>query len=103
MVQLIDIVILLIIGIVIFQFWQLRKQSEAATHYAQDYCERNDIQFISVSRAKTRLVFFKRNLLEWHSTFNFEFSGNGEDANAGQLLLIDQRLVNVTTEVYRTL
>lgn len=101
MVQLIDIIVLIVISLVIFQFWQLRRQSEVALAYAKDYCERNNIQFISVARDHTRLVFFKRKLLEWHAKFQFEFSGNGEDSNYGELVLIDLRLVNVTTEVYK--
>ncbi|WP_017445504.1 DUF3301 domain-containing protein [Gayadomonas joobiniege] len=101
MVQLTDLIVLISIALVIFQFWQLRRQSEAALAYAKDYCERNNIQFISVARQKTRMVFFKKQLLEWHSKFQFEFSGNGEDSNFGELVLIDQRLINVTTEVYK--
>ncbi|WP_440904946.1 DUF3301 domain-containing protein [Catenovulum sp. SX2] len=101
MVQLIDILVIALLVAVILQFWLLRKQSEAALAYAQDYCERNGLQFVSVSRKQTRIKLFKRNLIEWHSQFAFEFSGNGEDLCQGQLTLIDQRLINVNAEAYR--
>lgn len=101
MVQLIDLIVLIFIGLFIYQFWQLRKQSESALAYSQDYCERNNIQFVSVARKKTKIRIFQKKMFEWHSEFEFEFSGNGEDSNKGCLSLIDQRLVDITTEAYR--
>ena len=99
--QLIDIVLLIIFFLVGFQFWQLRKQTETAYAYAKDYCERNHIQFIALARKKTQIRWFRKKLFEWRSEFEIEFSGNGEDASSGIMILEDQRLVDISTQAYR--
>ncbi|MCU4676958.1 DUF3301 domain-containing protein [Catenovulum sp. 2E275] len=98
--QLIDIVILIGLFLVGFQFWQLRKQTEAALAYANNYCEQNNLQFISLARKQTKIKLFKKKLIEWQSEFEIEFSGNGEDSSLGFMQLQDMRLVNITTQAY---
>lgn len=101
MVSLIDILVLVGILSVCFQFWQLRQQAEVANKHAKRYCEQNSLQFISCARKKTRLQFFKKKLVEWQSQYEFEFSGNGEDANRGWLVMQDNLLSDISAEPYR--
>ncbi len=96
-----DVLVLTLIIAVVLQFWQLRKQAEIANKIAQQYCEKNDLQYIACARIKTKLIFFKRQFANWHSVYLFEFSGNGEDKNQGEITLEDCRLLDITTEVYR--
>lgn len=98
--QLIDIIILIGIFLIVAQFWQLRKQTETAHAYARNYCEKNNIQFIALARKKTKIKLFKRKLIVWRSEFDIEFSGNGEDASSGFMVLEDMRLVDITTQAY---
>ncbi len=98
--QLINILVLIAIFLFAFQFWQLRRQTETAHAYAKDYCERNNLQFISLARKKTQIRLFRKKLLEWRSEFEIEFSGNGEDSSTGSMILEDMRLVGITTQAY---
>lgn len=98
--QLIDIIILIGIFLIGAQFWQLRKQTEAAHAYARNYCEKNNIQFIALARKKTSIKLFQKKLIVWRSLFDIEFSGNGEDASSGSMLLEDMRLIEITTQAY---
>ena len=53
--SLFDLVLLIAIGLVMFQFWRIRAISEAARQYLEHYCEKNQLQLISVGDAR----FFK--------------------------------------------
>ena len=79
---LLELVIWLIIGFTGYQFWRIRGISERTNVYLKQYCNSNNLQLLSVARAKTRFTF-KYGKPDWHSKFNFEFSSNGEDRYTG--------------------
>ncbi|AWB67646.1 DUF3301 domain-containing protein [Saccharobesus litoralis] len=99
--QVLDILILALILAVCMQFWQLRKQAEQALLIAQNYCEKNNLQFISCARSTTKLCFFKQQFAVWQSQYIFEFSGNGEDKAQGHLTIENQRLIDISCDAYR--
>lgn len=98
--NLIDILILLFIIVVVVQFWRIRAISEQAKVHLTNYCDKNDIQFISIARTKTR-IGIQRGKLDWNIEFIFEFSGNGEDRDQGTLYMSGLRLVNIELPAYR--
>lgn len=79
-----DILLFVIIVLLAVQFWRLRSISEFAKTYLEEYCEQQDLQLISVARKKTKLtsVYGK---IDFGCTYEFEFSGNGEDSYTGVL------------------
>ena len=95
-----DIVVLLIVAVVAFQFWRIRAIAEQAKAYLQVYCQRQQLQLISVARHKTRLGF-NRGKLDWHTEFHFEFSGNGEDSYQGTLIMSGLSVLDTQLPAYR--
>lgn len=98
--NLFDLIILLIIVLLAAMFWRFRGISEAVKIQLETYCERQQLQLISVARTKTRLASH-RGKLDFHSDFVFEFSGNGEDSNQGQVKMIGLRVKTIDTPAYR--
>lgn len=95
-----DIWLLIAIGLVIFQFWRVRAITEAANVYASRYCEQQQLQLLSLARAKTRLKWL-RGKLDWYTEFQFEFSGNGEDKYTGTLIMNGLRVTQTQVPPYR--
>lgn len=98
--SLFDLVLLIAIALVMFQFWRIRAISEAARKYLEHYCEKHQLQLISVARSKTRLGSH-RGKLDWHTQFRFEFSGNGEDSYQGQISLAGMKVIATELPAYR--
>jgi hypothetical protein len=98
--NLFDIMLLLIIAIIAFQFWRIRAITEQANRYMHHYCDKNQLQLISISRRKTRLTLF-RGKLDWYNEFDFEFSGNGEDSYRGELVMKGLSVQSTDLPAYR--
>ena len=98
--NLFDIVILLVVVIVAMQFWRIRAIAEHAKVHLTHYCEKQDLQFISLARSRTRLASH-RGKLDWHTEFTFEFSGNGEDSYQGTLTMAGLEVLNTELPAYR--
>lgn len=95
-----DILLSLIVIVIMLQFWRIRAISEQAKHYLEQYCEKQHLQLLSVSRFKTR-VTMHRGKIDWHNEFNFEFSGNGEDSYQGKLTMKGLNVTNTDIPAYR--
>ena len=95
-----DIVLLLIVAVIVFQFWRIRAIAEQAKAYLQVYCQRQQLQLISIARRKTRLTFH-RGKLDWRTEFSFEFSGNGEDSYQGTLVMSGLSVLDTQLPAYR--
>ena len=100
MYSLTDILILLLVVVIAAQFWRMRAISEAAQRYVAQYCEKQQLQLISVARSHTRITVV-RGKPDWKTQFVFEFSGNGEDKYQGQLDMEGLRAVSTTVPPYR--
>jgi hypothetical protein len=94
--------LILLIGIILLaaMFWRFRAISEAIKSQLDAYCERQQLQLISVARVKIRLGSY-RGKLDFHSDFIFEFSGNGEDSCQGQVKMIGLKIQSIDTPAYR--
>ena len=95
-----DLILLISIFLLAAMFWRIRAVSEAIRIHLDTYCERQQLQLISVARVKTRLGSYKGKL-DFHSEFVFEFSGNGEDTCQGQVKVIGLKVQNIETPAYR--
>ncbi|MDN4500921.1 DUF3301 domain-containing protein [Alteromonadaceae bacterium BrNp21-10] len=98
--NLFDIIMLLVIIVVVVQFWRIRAITEYANQYLLRYCEKNQLQLVSVARRKTRIAIH-HGKLDWYSEFDFEFSGNGEDSSTGELSMRGLRIENTVLPAYR--
>lgn len=98
----VDIYILLGVCIIIWYFYFLRKVAERARALTEQYCEQNGIQFIAIARSKTSLGASKRLGIYLRSTFEFEFSGDGESSYTGTLTMNGVKPNNFDTPPYKT-
>lgn len=97
---LLELVVWLVIGFTGYQFWRIRAISEQTNTYLKQYCDKHNLQLLSVARAKTRFSF-KYGKPDWHSLFNFEFSSNGEDRYTGEVELIGVRVMRTEVPPHR--
>lgn len=95
-----DLILLLSIFLLAAIFWRFRAISEQAKAHLEDYCERQQLQLISVARVKTRLASYKGKL-DFQSEFSFEFSGNGENSYLGTARMAGLKLLEVDTPAYK--
>ncbi len=95
-----ELTLLLIILFVSFQFWRIRSISESAYNYVSHYCQKNQLQLLSLSRKKTR-IFTKSGPLDWYSVFEFEFSGTGDDRYTGSFEMIGKRIISTHTPPHK--
>jgi hypothetical protein len=99
-INLLDIVLLAVIGFIAWQFWQLRGISEYAKQQVQAYCQKQQLQFISLAREKTRLGF-THGKLGWHCQFVFEFSSTGEESYQGKMTMAGLHITTIDLPPYR--
>ena len=95
-----DLILLIGIFLLAAMFWRFRAMSESVRAQLATYCERQNIQFISVARVKTRIGSY-RGKLDFHCDFVFEFSGNGEDTTQGYVKMIGLKIQHIDTPAYR--
>lgn len=95
-----NVFLLILLGFGFFLFWQGRGISEAATRHVKHYCEKHQLQLISVSR-KRRQLGLVSGRLGWVSTYQFEFSGNQEDKYTGTILLANNQVKQIDVPAYK--
>ena len=98
--NLFDLILLIGIFLLAAMFWRFRAISEAVKSQLDTYCERQQLQLISVARVKIRLGSYKGKL-DFYSDFVFEFSGNGEDSCRGQVKMVGLKIQKIDTPAYR--
>jgi hypothetical protein len=98
--NLFDLVVLLVIFLIVGQFWRIRAISEKVGQHLEQYCRLNQLQLISIARSKTRLGSYQGRL-DWKSEFTFEFSGTGEDSYQGNVKMVGLHVLETLTPAYR--
>ncbi|PJG60544.1 DUF3301 domain-containing protein [Aeromonas cavernicola] len=79
-------------------FWQARRQAELASHYMQRYCQRYDLQLLSLARSRQELA---RHPLRLLTHYQFEFSSDGESHYQGTLKMQGLHVVAVELPPHR--
>lgn len=83
-----ELLMALLLGLVIGEFWRSRQQSELANRLVAQYCQRQGWQLVSVSRDTAEMMpLLLRELLRKPSCFLFEFSSDGLTQGSGELIL----------------
>jgi hypothetical protein len=96
-----NIYLLLGLFLIIWYFITMRKITENAHRFALQYCQQQGIQFIALSRQKTRLSFSKKLGLYWKTQFVLEFSGDRESSYQGTLIFNNQQCVDIIMPPFR--
>jgi hypothetical protein len=95
-----SLVILLSIGLTAFQFWRLRDIGEFSIQYANQYCEKQNLQFLSLARRSTR-ISAHRGKLDWKIVYQLEFSSSGSDAYIGTMTCFDNSVIEMNLPAYK--
>lgn len=78
--------------VIAMEFWQRRRQAELAERLVNQYCGREQWQFISIARHEAEILpLLLRMLLRKPSCFTFEYSEAEEDKSQGELFLTGLR------------
>lgn len=96
-----NIYFLLIILAIFWYFIYLRKVSEVARRHIIKYCKTENLQFISIARRNSKLRFNRRYGPHFLSTFDIEFSGDGESKYQGAMFLRAYKLESIELPAYR--
>jgi hypothetical protein len=96
-----NIYYLLVFFLFCWYFIYLRQVSEAAKRFVVNHCKAEKLQFIAIARRSSRLKVSKKYGLCLYSTFDFDFSGDGESNNQGTLTLFGLKLDSFDLPAYR--
>ena len=95
-----SLIILLFIAAIALQFWRLRGISEYTIQYAEQYCKKEGLQFISLARNKTR-ISLERGKPDWLIEYDLEFSSDGETQYVGTITSHGKRVKSANLPVFR--
>lgn len=95
-----DAILLIAVGFVALLFWQGRRQAELARLHAKRYCQQHQLQFLDIAWQGGKVSKLGRNW-GWLSRYQFAFSSDREHRYEGQITMLNLRLQNVDTPVYR--
>ncbi|MDN3651581.1 DUF3301 domain-containing protein [Thalassotalea ponticola] len=96
-----DIYVLIGLGLLIWYIWSIRELAEIARKLCQRYCDKNELQLISIARQKSRLAFSKRRGVYLDITYQFEFSGDGTSAYCGTLTMHGKTCIDISLPPYK--
>lgn len=96
-----NILYLLVAIIVVYFFWYQRSLSETAKQHAVRYCEKHNVQLLSIALVKRKLSRNSRGRVAFETEYVFEFSGDGESKYEGFITLKDKHLANVDMPAFK--
>ncbi|MGQ8366285.1 DUF3301 domain-containing protein [Glaciecola sp. 1036] len=96
----VNILILVIIIAIAFQFWRLRGIGEYTIRFAKQYCEREGLQYVSLARVSTKIGIFKGKV-DWLNKYELSFSSDGENLYTGTISTVGSRVVSVDLPAFR--
>lgn len=89
--------ILVLFGV---QFWRLRAIAEHTVNYANQYCKKHQLQYISLARTGTRFKAYKGKL-DWQLRYQMEFSSDGQTDYQGTIVTHGKQVISVDLPAYR--
>ncbi len=97
-----SVVILLIVVIIVVQFWRLRAIAEYMVQFANQYCNRHQLQYISLARTGTKFTVHKGRL-DWQLKYELAFSSDGETEYTGELVAHGKHVIDVDLPAYKVM
>jgi hypothetical protein len=99
-VDLTNVVIILTLIVIGVQFWRLRSIAEYMVQYANRYCKKHKLQYISLARTDTKFRIYKGRL-DWQLRYQMEFSSDGQTDYIGTIVSHGKNVVSVELPAYR--
>ncbi|SIO01133.1 DUF3301 domain-containing protein [Salinivibrio sp. ES.052] len=94
-----DLLTILLVIFVALLFWQQRRQSEQAHRHIHRYCQRMELQLLSIARGRHAMIKTEHGW-RWVTHYWFEFSATGHDHYTGQAQLSGLKLKAIETPVH---
>ncbi|MGI5309232.1 DUF3301 domain-containing protein [Rheinheimera sp. WS51] len=95
-----SVLLLLVLTGICYGFWLQRKQDERASLLAKQLCQQQELQLLDCARQK--YCFKKHNgSLRFLTSYQVDFSGDGESRYQAELLLSGMRLAAFQLPAYR--
>ncbi|OOE66203.1 hypothetical protein BZG25_10715 [Salinivibrio sp. ML198] len=94
-----DLLTILLVVVAALLFWQQRRQSEQAHQYIRQYCQRMELQLLSIARGRHTIRRTEQGW-QWLTQYWFEFSATGDDHYIGHAQLRGLRLKAIDTPVH---
>lgn len=98
--DLLSVVLLLVIAVLVIQFWRLRAIAEYMVEYANLYCKRHQLQYISLARTATKFSAYKGRL-DWQLSYQLEFSSDGQTEYVGTIVSHGKHVIDIELPAYR--
>ena len=98
---LLDILLLAVLLVVCWFFWQLRKMAELAKLKSSERCEELNLQLLNIARTEVAPARDPQGHLCLKAVYQFEFSSNGEDSYLGTLVLTGEQVMKIDFPPYR--
>jgi len=98
--DLLTLILLFASAIIIIQFWRLRSIAEHMVEYANQYCNKHGLQYISLARTSSKFTAYKGKL-DWQLRYQLEFSSDGESGYLGTIVCHGKHVIQVDLPVYR--
>jgi hypothetical protein len=98
--NLVNVILILAVVLIVIQFWRLRSIAEYMVQYANRYCSKHKLQYISLARISTSFKIHKGRL-DWLLSYQMEFSSDGETEYTGIITSHGKNVVGVELPPYR--
>ncbi|SHI10903.1 DUF3301 domain-containing protein [Ferrimonas marina] len=100
MLNLFDLMLLMLCGLVGMLFWQLRQISEGAEFHARRLCQQRRLQMLNVARVQARLGRIPGQGIGWKTRYQVEFSTDGLNSLKAELEFLGNRLKDTQMPFY---
>jgi len=96
-----EILALFLLCLVVWLFWQTRIMAEHAKSAIDEYCEKYQLQVLTIARSKLSASRNSNGHFCWRGTYQFEFSSDGESYYLGYATINGVQLEGIETPAYR--
>ena len=88
---------------IVYYWWYSLSVKEIALLAVQNYCARQEIQFLDCTIALHRFWFTKgdNGVVALTRTYEFEFSSTGELRYSGKVIMQGRRMISIASEPHR--
>ena len=98
--NLLSLILVFVCVLIVVQFWRLRGIAEYMVGYANHYCNKHNLQYISLARTGSKFTAYKGKL-DWQLSYQMEFSSDGESGYLGTLTCHGKEVISIDLPAYR--
>jgi hypothetical protein len=98
-----DLILLFILGVIAWLWWDGRGVSERATTAARSYCVNAGVNFLNdtVSWQRYRLRRNRAGRVQIQRTYFFEFASDMQQRYRGEIVMLGQQVQSISLDAFR--